>query len=42
LYEDEKKDPEKAKLIWQRLASIKPSFPWERNLVSVAEKSLKK
>ena len=42
LYEDEEKQPEKAKLIWQRLASIKPSFPWERNLISEAEKSLKK
>jgi carboxyl-terminal processing protease len=42
LYENLKNQPEKAKPLWERLAAIQPSFPWERNVVAEAKKSLGK
>ncbi len=40
LYENFKKQPEKAKPIWEKLGSLTPTFPWEVNLVAAAKKSL--
>jgi hypothetical protein len=40
LYENYKKQPGKAKPIWEKLAGLTPTFPWETNLVSEAKKSL--
>jgi hypothetical protein len=42
MYENYKNQPEMAKPLWERLAAITPSFPWERNLVAEARKSLGK
>lgn len=39
-YETIKKQPEKAKPLYEKLAKLKPTFPWERPLVAAAEKSL--
>ncbi len=41
-YETIKKQPEKAKPLYEKLATLKPNFPWERPLVAAAEKSLGK
>lgn len=40
LYENFKKQPEKAKPIWEKLATLIPSFPWEVNPVAEAKKTL--
>jgi tetratricopeptide (TPR) repeat protein len=42
MYENYKNQPEKAKPLYEKLSKLKPSFPWERNLVVEAEISLKK
>jgi tetratricopeptide (TPR) repeat protein len=39
-YETIQKQPEKAKPLYQKLAELKPTFPWERQLVATAKKSL--
>jgi carboxyl-terminal processing protease len=39
-YETIKKQPEKAKPLYEKLAKLKPTFPWERPLVDTAKKSL--
>jgi carboxyl-terminal processing protease len=41
-YETIKNQPEKAKPLYEKLATLKPNFPWERPLVATAEKSLRK
>ncbi|MBI5476220.1 MAG: S41 family peptidase [Ignavibacteriales bacterium] len=41
-YETVKKQPEKAKPLYEKLATLKPNFPWERPFVAAAEKSLGK
>lgn len=40
LYENHKNQPEMAKPYWERLARITPSYPWEKNLVAEARKTL--
>ena len=42
MYENYKNQPEKAKPLYEKISTLKPSFPWERNLITEAEKSLKK
>ena len=42
MYENYKNQPEKAKPLYEKITTLKPSFPWERNLVTEAEKSLNK
>jgi carboxyl-terminal processing protease len=42
MYENYKNQPEKAKPLYEKISKLKPSFPWERNLVTEAEKSLNK
>ena len=42
MYENYKNQPEKAKPLYEKISTLKPSFPWERNLVTEAEKSLNK
>jgi tetratricopeptide (TPR) repeat protein len=42
MYENVQKQPEKAKPLWEKIAALSPSFPWERNLVAEAQKSLGK
>ena len=41
-YETIIKQPEKAKPLYEKLITLKPNFPWERQLVAAAEKSFKK
>ena len=41
-YETIKKQPEKAKPLYEKLATLKPNFPWERPFVAAAQKSLGK
>jgi tetratricopeptide (TPR) repeat protein len=41
-YETIKKQPEKAKPLYEKMITLKPNFPWERPLVAAAEKSLGK
>jgi len=42
MYDNYKNQPENAKPLWEKLASMKPSFPWERNIVAEAQRSLEK
>lgn len=41
IYENAKGQPEKAKPIYEKIANLKPTFPWEEPLVAGAERSLK-
>ncbi len=42
MYDNYKNQPENARPLWEKLASMKPAFPWERNIVAEAQKSLEK
>lgn len=40
LYENFKKQPEKAQPIWAKLATLPASFPWEKSLIETAKNSV--
>jgi tetratricopeptide (TPR) repeat protein len=40
IYENVKEQPEKAKLIYEKIAGLKPTFPWEEPLVAEAKRAL--